>query len=147
MSGRRFRLAGLLRVRKLQEEQAAAELGRAIGTREQARARAENAGQQLSGHTTPANVELATWRAVLAARTALQQNVVLAKASLQSATETVTERETDWQKARVQAVPLEKLEEKHDERVAEEDLRAEQIVLDEAATRRATAPNGPKEQS
>lgn len=141
MSDRRFRLAGLLRVRKLQEEQAAAELGRAVGSREQARARAAQAGQELSGHNTPTNVDIATWRAVLAARTALHQNVLLATAAVDTAQRAVTEREDEWQAARVRAVPLEKLEEKHDERMAEEDLHTEQLELDEAATRRATTPS------
>lgn len=142
MSQRRFRLAGLLRLRKLQEEQAAAELGRAIGTRERALARAEKARRELGGHSVPEAVDVATWRAVVAARSALHQNVVMATAVVTTAEHDVTEREDAWQETRVRMVPLEKLAEKHEQRVTAEDLRAEQIVLDEAASRRAVSPTG-----
>lgn len=136
---RRFRLAGLLRLRKLQEEQAAAELGRANARRQRAEHTAEKAGRDLADHAFEPATELPVWRATVAARSALRQNVLLAGAAVNAAQQDVTQKEADWRASRVQAVPLEKLEEKHDKRVAAEDLRLEQIQLDEAATRRATA--------
>lgn len=135
---RRFRLAGLLRLRKLQEEQAAAELGRANGRREREQSRSRKARRDLADHAFEPGAELPAWRATVAARSALRQNVQLASAAVVSAQQEVTEREAEWNQTRVRAVPLEKLEEKHAERVAFEDLRVEQIQLDEAATRRAT---------
>ena len=67
--------------------------------------------------------------------------MTLLSAVVATTADAVRAREADWKKARIRAVPLEKLEERHGERVAIEDLRTEQIELDEAASRGAHTPD------
>ncbi len=134
---RSFRLASLLRLRKITEDDAAARLGAAAAARMRADAHRARAIEDLSGHQLDSDVGVATWRASAAARAALRQNLLAATALSATAAVHVAERETEWQAARARSVPLEKLEERHDERVATEDLRLEQIELDEVASRRA----------
>lgn len=135
---RGFRLASLLRLRKITEDDAAARLGQASAARMRADAHRARAIEELSGHQLDSDVAVATWRASAAARAALRQNLLAAAAMSAAAAVQVAERETEWQGARAKSVPLEKLAERHDERVVAEDLRLEQIELDELASRRAT---------
>ena len=134
---RKFRLAALLRLRKLQEDQAAADLGTATRESESARSRRERAVKDLTAQTLTGLSDMTTWRAAAAARSAFSQNVTLLSAVVATTAEAVRAREADWVTARIRAVPLEKLEERHGERVAIEDLRTEQLELDEAASRGA----------
>ena len=134
---RSFRLASLLRLRKITEDDAAARLGAASASRMRADAQRTRAVEELCGHQLGSDVGVSTWRASAAARAALRQNLLAATALSVTAAARVAERETEWQAARARSVPLEKLEERHDERVVTEDLRLEQIELDEVASRRA----------
>lgn len=131
----KFRLAGLLRFRKLQEDQAAAELGRANAQTARARAHARAAAEALGSHSTPDAMDVRAWQAALAGRAALRTDVDVATALVARAARTAQEREDEWKAARSRSVPLEKLEERHAERVAQEELAADQIVIDEAASR------------
>lgn len=139
---RTFRLRGLLRLRRLQEDQAAAELARANGRRAESAARRDRAAESLSGHAFAGESDLPTWRATLAARSALRQDLVASTAMAEAAAQTAAEREAEWSARRAESRTLEKLAERHDERVAVEDLRVEQAQLDEAATRAAAAQDG-----
>lgn len=135
---RTFRLASLLRLRKITEDDAAARLGQASAARLRADAHRARAIADLGGHQLDSEVNIATWRASAAARSALRQNLLAATAMSAASAARVAEREAEWQAARAQSVPLEKLEERHGERVVAEDLRLEQIELDEVASRRAS---------
>jgi flagellar protein FliJ len=131
---RSFPLAGLLRLRKLEEDQSASTLSRArVQAAEQShRSRSARAAfaDSDSGATSPA---------MLAAIAASRASAVTMFAEL-----TELERQHDMEvelarvaheRAHARALGLEKLEERHDEAVAAEELRAEQIVLDELAAR------------
>ena len=131
----KFRLAGLLRFRRLQEDQAAAELGRANGETARARAQARNAALALGSHSIDGTVAVTAWHAALAGRAALRTDMDVATALVASAARVAAEREAEWKAARARSLPLEKLEERHAERVAEQELAADQIVIDEAASR------------
>jgi len=63
--------------------------------------------------------------------------VTEAAAATVTAMTDVRRSELAWSDARRRSVPLEKLAEKHVVRESVEDLRQEQIVLDEVATRRS----------
>lgn len=131
----KFRLAGLLRFRKLQEDQAAAELGRANGETARARMHAHKAAEALGSHKLPDAVDVTAWQAALAGRAALRTDVDVATALVARAARTAQEREAEWKAARARSLPLEKLEERHAERVAQAELAADQVVIDEAASR------------
>lgn len=131
----KFRLAGLLRFRKLQEDQAAAELGRANGETARARAHARAAAEALGAHAVPGAVDVQAFRAALAGRAALRTDMDVATALVANAARAAKEQEDVWKAARARSLPLEKLEERHAERVAQDELAADQLVIDEAAAR------------
>lgn len=147
---RKFPLQGLLRARVLQEEQAAAALATANYARTQAETAADNARRQLAGLAFPSvPVEpfglspraTVSWGATVAARAAtiarvqdLSQVVDHAHAQAEEATDA-------WKEARRHADAIGKLDDKHQEAVAVEELRDEQRVLDEAAIRGARGGN------
>ncbi len=56
--------------------------------------------------------------------------------------EAVALAEAAHREARARSLQLEKLQERHDARVRADDLKSEQKVLDEHATRAATRPGG-----
>lgn len=147
---RKFPLQGLLRARVLQEEQAAAALATANYARTQAETAVAHARRQLAdlafpesgvrsdGLSTRATV---SWSAMVAARAAsiarvqdLTQAVDYAQTEAEAATDV-------WKDARRNASAIGKLDEKHQEAVALEDLRDEQRLLDEAAIRGARGGN------
>ena len=134
---RPYRLAGLLRLRKLQEDQAASDLAVANGARRAALARQDEAVQELAGHGFSPVTDVGAWRSAIASRVALRGLMLEASAGAELAATEVDQRELAWADARRRAVPLEKLAERHDEAEMVEDLRQEQIVLDEIASRGA----------
>lgn len=131
----KFRLAGLLRFRKLQEDQAAGELGRANAQAQRARDTARRAAEALGQHTTPDSVNVTAWQAGIASRAALRTEVDVANALVATAQREVDERDALWRAAHARSVPLEKLEERHEEAAAQAELAADQLVIDEAAGR------------
>lgn len=155
MTTRRFALAGLMRVRELQEERAAAELARANHARAQAAQQRADATAALAAmaFSTPArpmddDVEdgpaphpleadhARSWHAVVAGRASLTALVGEYTQALHAASQVADEASADWTKARMRAAMIDKLKARHDHEVEVEDLRAEQLVLDEAALRR-----------
>lgn len=139
---RAFRLAGLLRFRKLQEDQAAADLAVAHAARRAAAQRQSRADGALADHGFDPVEEAGAWLSSVATRAALRSLASEAGAATELAGIEVTRREDAWTQTRRQLVPLEKLSEKHAEREAVEDLRQEQIVLDEIGSR-TTGPASP----
>ncbi|WAP51668.1 flagellar FliJ family protein [Arthrobacter sp. ATA002] len=129
---RTFPLAGLLRLRRLQEEAAAGKLAAA-----NARVRetsAEHAGVYQALTESPlAATDSATLHAVSAARASSRAMLAdLAALGSRHAAEAAA-AQAAFSAARAESVGLEKLEARHAGVVAAEDLRAEQTVLDELA--------------
>lgn len=137
MSG--FRLAGLLRLRKLQEEQAAADLARANAEKAAAVQRRRDTEALLNDAGLPERTDTLSWQVAVAARASLGGMLTEATLAVQTARVLAQQRTAAWSATRVAATTLGKLEERHDQTVRAETERAEQLVLDEAATRRATA--------
>ncbi len=136
-----FRLAGLLRLRRSQEEIAAAELARANAERQAARRRRLETEALLHGSTLPDRSDENAWRLAVASRAALGSLVAEHTLALAAAAAHVDARTQEWGAARVRMTTLEKLSDRHDVEVRAEEERLEQIVLDETATRRATRPD------
>lgn len=134
---RAFRLAGLLRLRSMAEEQAAAQLADRTRTRDAAAARSSATEQALSGAAFPVTMDATAMRAVVASRMALSSLLVDHRARVDVAQDAMTTAQDDWAAARTRTRTLEKLQEKHEAVVRVEEQRAEQVVLDEVAGRRA----------
>ena len=139
-----FRLAGLLRFRKLQEDQAAADLASANASRRRAEARRATATRELIGHEFQTDLDVSVFRAAVASRAALRSFATEASVAVEVAATEVQQQELVWSDARKRSVPLEKLSERHAERASVEDLRVEQLALDEIAGRgpTTTVPGG-----
>lgn len=131
---RRFPLEGLLRVRELAQERAAATLERANGMRRQAERAVESEYDAIGGLDFAGG----EWAATAASRTSGQTRAVEAAQELTQAQGEAERAAQDWTAARMGAAMIDKLRERHYAEVVVEDLRAEQLVLDEAALRRQT---------
>lgn len=130
-----FRLAGLLRLRRLNEDAAAARWGSAAAEQRATRARRDGMHDRaVAGDSAPDSV--ISLRAIAAARS----STVALLAELDAATATAEDAERmmreAWTAARTETAGLEKLEERHDERVARAELAADQAALDELAVTR-----------
>ncbi|VTR77541.1 flagellar export protein FliJ [Cellulomonas hominis] len=134
---RAFRLAGLLRLRSLAEEQAAARLAGASSVRDAAVARRRATESMLGDAEFPVDMDVLGMRAVVASRMALSALLVDQRARVSVTQDAVDAANAEWSAARTRTRTLETLEEKHEAVVRVEEQRAEQIVLDEVAGRRA----------
>ncbi|TFD51410.1 flagellar export protein FliJ [Cryobacterium sp. Hh11] len=132
---RLFPLAGLLRLRHLEQDRAAGELAEAHHRSRLLEDRRARTREQLHGSLgNPTNVRglnalaaaRASSRSMLADLDALGRTHATALASAQAAFAT----------ARAASIALEKLEVRHTEAVRAEDLRDEQAVLDEISATR-----------
>ncbi|MDD1475657.1 flagellar FliJ family protein [Arthrobacter sp. H16F315] len=130
---RQFSLAGLLRLRRIQQDQAATGLARARSRSSSVRAREAAARRDLSIDDADV-VSSASLRAVAAARSSshsmlaeLRGLTTIAQADESAAREAFTA-------ARVRSVGLEKLQARHQAEVLSADLQAEQSALDEIAS-------------
>ncbi|GAA1357673.1 hypothetical protein GCM10009636_29160 [Arthrobacter koreensis] len=130
--GRDFPLAGLLRLRRLQQDSAAGTLAAAnADLRRAAEARIEAYGSLAA---TPLEAaDAATLNAIAAARASSRSMLADLLASEQLKDAAANTAQAEFQAARARSVGLEKLEAKHSDAVAVEDLRTEQNVLDELA--------------
>ena len=130
---REFSLAGLLRLRQLQQDQAATGLARARSRSSSVRAREASARRELAATDDPITSS-ASLRAVAAARSSSHSML----ADLQNLTRLADVDEStaraEFIAARTRSVGLEKLQARHDAEVNSADLRAEQSVLDEIAS-------------
>jgi flagellar FliJ protein len=131
-----FGLAGLLRLRGLREDEAAAALGAAERDVAAAQARARAAAERLSGATFPDCVDGTTFLAAAASRLSLSALLVEDTDRVRDAAAVAADRRVEWSRARQDERAVELLEEHHVERERAEDQRAEQVVLDEVAGRR-----------
>jgi len=130
--GKVFPLAGLLRLRRLQQEQAAAELAAANARLRAASARRTRAREALELSTSAVH-DSATLGALAAARASSRSMLADLDALRGRYESEAGASERDYNAARLTALPLEKLESRHDEEARAEELRAEQSVLDELA--------------
>lgn len=143
---RPFPLAGLLRVRAMAEDTAAAELARARNRERAARDRARATAEMLGSSVPPAEADLAAWQAAVAARVALSSLLTDERSVVRRAETEVGRRQDEWTSARIRTRAVERLRDKHDEGERVADERAEQVVLDEIAAR-SQAPTAPGEDS
>ncbi|MCC2334154.1 flagellar export protein FliJ [Cellulomonas wangsupingiae] len=141
---RPFPLAGLLRVRAMAEDTAAAELAAARRGERSAQERAARTAEALGGSRAPGEADLAAWQAAIAARIALSSLLTEDTAALRHAQDEVGGRQRDWTAARIRTRAVERLRDKHEVEVRAQDERAEQAVLDEVASR-STTPVSPEE--
>ncbi|WNB85241.1 flagellar FliJ family protein [Cellulomonas sp. ATA003] len=132
---RAFRLAGLLRLRTMQEEQAAARLAAANGALRVAEQRRTATLGSLAGHAMPPTGDAGAWSVAVAGRSALRHLLADAAVDVHHAGEEVGAHTAQWSAARSRSVGLEKLQDQHRAAVAADDARAEQIALDEVAAR------------
>lgn len=131
---RQFSLAGLLRVRGIQERAAAERLSRAVLDARHTEARDRHLRSALAGEGTEA-VDVRSLAALAAARSASRSMLadLTALASVQQ--QSVADARAEHADARRAQRGLDRLADAHAERVRAEDLRAEQAELDEIAAR------------
>lgn len=130
---RQFPLAGLLRLRKMQQDQAATGMARASSRALTARERGAAARTEL-GNSNQTAASSSSLLAIAAARASSQSMLADLDALAAAAEAQLAEARTDYTEARRKAVGLEKLELRHGAELAVAELRAEQGVLDEIAS-------------
>lgn len=130
---RRFNLAGLLRLRHMQEDSAAAALAAANGRMSRGSSRSSAVRAALGESET--EVSTAAGMAAMAASRASSVSMLAdLRIMTQLDAEAVQQAEADFMAARAKSKGLEKLHEKHQDNVAADDLAAEQIAVDEIAS-------------
>jgi flagellar protein FliJ len=137
----RFPLAGLLRLRHAVEDKAAAELAGANDRMRDA-ADARLAARRTLEDSATSITEIgdaAMLSAVAAARASTRGMLSELDAVVEARRIDADAAQAAYNAARRDALGLEKLETRHDEAAAAEELRAEQAALDEIASRRATS--------
>jgi len=130
-----FRLTGLLRLRHLQEEQAAAGLALANAAVRAAQDRQSEAEGMLVMASFPAHANTIGWDAAVATRASLAGLLGEAAVAVDVAARRAEIATLDWSAARSRVATLEKLEDRHVTQVRQDEDHAEQLVLDEAASR------------
>jgi flagellar FliJ protein len=136
-----FPLAGLLRLRKLQEDKSAAALAAARSRTEDVRRRNRRLREVLGADsTTASSIEHVV--AIAAARASSSSMLSELEALGRSTADEEARTLADHQESRRRAITLEKLEEKHQVAVEAERGAAEQRVLDELAVRGWTPSTG-----
>lgn len=143
-----FSLAGLLRLRRLREDQAAAEVGRARSRASEIAAQRHQLIDNLSDHGHEAR-DVRGIAAISAARASTSTMLADLEALHVAQADVVAEAEARHRAARRDTLTVEKLEERHDAAARAEELRTEQAALDELAGRararfleRTTDPEG-----
>lgn len=130
---RPFPLTGLLRLRRLQEDQAAGELAAAHKNAAAHTARQRQARLDLDGTSSEVR-DSSALLAVAAARASARSMLAGLEAMSAEHRTAVDHARDEFAKAKLEAAGLEKLEGRHLEAAAAEELHAEQIVLDELAS-------------
>lgn len=132
---RLFPLAGLLRLRHLQQGEAASELAAANSRVQDNQTRRDRARALLHGGAS-APTSAAAMNAMAAARASSRSMLADLDALGQGHLATLDEAQKVFDAARAESIGLEKLEARHAAAVAAADLHADQIVLDEIASTR-----------
>ncbi|QOD05759.1 hypothetical protein [Pseudarthrobacter sp. BIM B-2242] len=127
---RTFSLAGLLRLRGIEQDQAASNLSRANARSQAIHARKSAARLELQDSPSDVSSAKALHMAAIArASSRSMLNDLLALEAIQN--EETAAAQAAFTEARTRTAGLEKLETKHNARVAAADLSAEQTALDE----------------
>ncbi|GAA1338019.1 flagellar export protein FliJ [Arthrobacter roseus] len=125
-----FPLAGLLRYRRLREEQAAGSLAGARQRVQDVQDRQTDERQRLQG--SPVTIDSpASMQAVAAARAASRALLTELEAADARSREDAQQAQLDYNSARAQTLGLEKLADRHADSATAEELRGEQLILDE----------------
>lgn len=135
---RTFRLAGLLRFRQAQEEQAAAALARANTRRKEHQDSVGAARGTLTGVPTDPGSATAL-RASAASRAAARSMLLELTALSASVEEEAAAAAEELIAAKKTATSLEKLAGRHEQHQHQQQLREEQLFLDELALSRGSA--------
>lgn len=135
-----FRLAGLLRLRRMQEEAARAQLARTRAA-EHARKREQAKVRAVLGASAVDVSSAETVQSIAAARASSSSMLGELDALLARDAADVEAAAVVHRSARTATMQLEKLEERHAGRARAEALRGEQKALDEHAGRVATRPD------
>ncbi|MEO7006695.1 MAG: hypothetical protein ABI275_03080 [Terrimesophilobacter sp.] len=130
---RLFPLAGLLRLRHLQQDQAASQLAVANGRMRENNFRQMRARSALGTSLTEV-ANTAALHAVAAARASSRSTLADLEGVGEERRAEVDQAQAVFDAARSRAIGLEKLEGRHSEAVAAEDVHTEQTVLDEIAS-------------
>ncbi|WP_411720317.1 flagellar export protein FliJ [Mycetocola sp.] len=138
---RTFSLAGLLRLRRIREDQAAGGLAAANSRVRENAARTAQVRDSLDGTGTEVS-NSAALHIVSTARASTRSMLAELNALAVLRQAAADECAAEFAVARSQSVRIEKLELRHGERVAQQDLHAEQLVLDEIASRSWFAATG-----
>lgn len=131
---RGFSLAGLLRVRGVQEREAAERLSRAVLDANQTEAHDRRVRAALAGTGSDA-VDVRSLAALAAARVAGRSALVDLQLLAERQAATVDEARSAHTQARQEVRGLERMAQAHALRVRAEELRVEQAELDEIASR------------
>lgn len=129
---RSFHLAGVLRLRKLEQEDALAAAAEANRRVRDAHSAEERVRRKLA-HYGDDHSSVETLLAVAAARAAASAQLSELAEMIKQAEANAAQAQQRYQEARKATKQVEKLEEKHTRAVAQEDARLEQSALDEAA--------------
>jgi flagellar FliJ protein len=140
---RRFPLAAVLRVRKVQEDKAAAAVAAARAELALAMEHEHELEIRLDGGVAPESTTYVDWIATTSARLSLAHDVAAARTARREREAGVAGALDQWAAARAAARGVERLAERHAEAVRLEDERAEQRELDERASSRR--PSGPED--
>lgn len=133
--GRVFPLAGLLRLRELQEKRAAGDLAAANSALHGGRARVLGVRDTVAAAATEP-MDGDALLAIAAARASSRGMLLELNALVESQVSDALSAETDYLQARGAAAMLAKLAEKHELTVRTEDLAREQLLLDDLGTRK-----------
>jgi flagellar protein FliJ len=132
MMARAFPLAGLLRLRHLEEDQAASHLAAANSRLEESSVRRDRARTALGGSSTEAT-SVESLYAVAAARASTRGMLADLDALGRRHESAQEEAQTLFDAARAQSMRMEKLARRHQDSVAADELHDEQIIIDEIA--------------
>ncbi|MGN6404086.1 flagellar FliJ family protein [Sinomonas sp.] len=135
---RQFPLAGLLRLRRLEQDQAAAHLG-AVNAQLRAVTARKDAALAESERLSSEAADAASLRAIAAARSASSSLLADLEALAALADADAERAQHDLAAARARTLGLEKLEARHAAEAAAAELAAEQNVLDELSGARRGA--------
>ena len=130
---RQFSLAGLLRLRHLQQDEAAGQLASANARLDSTSVQRNRARAALGATRSDASSTESLY-AMAAGRASMRSMLADLDSMLGQQRAEATEATEAFSAARARAVALEKLEAKHMETVMVEELRAEQSVIDEIAS-------------
>ncbi|TFD87309.1 hypothetical protein E3T61_15985 [Cryobacterium lactosi] len=146
---RAFSLAGLLRLRHLQQDQAAGDLAVANARLRAATTRIDETRAALE-HLPISATGADTLYAIAAARASSRSMLAELTALDAIAEQAVVDAQREFESKKSAAVSLEKLEGRHGDLAAAEELHAEQTVIDEIAStswhrRQGETPTGEKQ--